>query len=65
MDQRNCVQNCFKEDREDVNNDARPDRPSTSTADENIERVKKMILDNRRITITKVADDIGISVGSC
>ena len=28
--------------------------------------MKKMILDSRRITITrKVADDIGISLGSC
>ena len=40
-------------------------RPSTSTTDENIEAVKKMISDNRRITIREVADDIGISFGSC
>ena len=32
-----------------------------STADENIEAVKKMIFDNRRITIREVADDVGIS----
>ena len=42
--------NRFKEDRENVNEDARPGRPSTSTNEENIEAVKKMILDNRRIT---------------
>ena len=53
--------NRFKEGREDVNDDARPGRPSTSTTDENIEAVKKMILDNRRITIREVADDVGIS----
>ena len=29
--------------------DAHPDRPSTSTTYEDIEAVKKMILDNRRI----------------
>ena len=40
--------NRFKEGREDVNDDARPGRPSTSTTDENIEALKKMILDNRR-----------------
>ena len=40
--------NRFKESREYVNDDA---RPNTSTTDENIEAVKKMILDNRRITI--------------
>ena len=36
-----------------------------STTDENIEAVKKMILDNRRIDIREVADDVGISFGSC
>ena len=56
--------NRFKGDREDVNDDARSGRPSTSTTDENIEAVKKMILDNRRITIREVADDVGISFGS-
>ena len=80
MDQRNCIQFCvknemkcaktaafgestmsrtqvqlwynrFKEGRED----ARP---------ESIKAVKKMIVDNRRIT-REVADDVGISFGSC
>ena len=51
--------NRFKEGREDVNNDAR------STTDESIEAVKKMILDNRRITIREVAYDVGISYGLC
>ena len=37
---------------------------STSTTDENIAVVKTMILNNRRITIRKVADDVGISFGS-
>ena len=39
-------------------------RPSTSTADENIEAVKKMISHNRRLIIRGVVDD-GISFGSC
>ena len=56
--------NRFKEGREDVNDDYRPGRPSTPITDENIEAVKKIILDNRRITIREVADDIGISFGS-
>ena len=43
--------NRFKQGREDVNDDARPGRPSTLIIDENIEAVKEMILDNRRITI--------------
>ena len=39
--------NRFKKGREE--DDARLDGPSMSTADENIESVKKMLLDNRRI----------------
>ena len=48
----------FEEGREDVNHDARPGGLSTSIIDENIEAVKKMILDNRWITI--IVDDVGI-----
>ena len=51
--------------REDVNNDARPERPSTSTTDENIEAAKKIILDNLRITIREIADDVGILFDLC
>ena len=43
--------NRFKEGRKDVNDDSRPSCPSTSTTDANIETVKKVILNNRRITI--------------
>ena len=59
--------NRFKEGREHVNDNARPDRPSTEhrTTDEDIEAVKKMILNNRRINIREVADYVGISFGSC
>ena len=38
---------------------------NASTTDENTEAVKKMILDNRRIIIREVADDVAISFGSC
>ena len=38
---------------------------STSTIDENIEAVKKMILINHRITIREVPDDVAISFSSC
>ena len=44
---------------------AHSDRPITSTTDENIEVVKKMIFDNRRTTIREVADKVGASFGSC
>ena len=36
-----------------------------TTADKNIEAVKKMILEYRRITITEVADVAGISFSLC
>ena len=57
--------NRFKKDREDVNDVARPGHPNTSTTDENNEAVKKMIVDNRRISIGEVDDDGGISFSSC
>ena len=55
----------FTEGREVVNDDARPGRPSTSTTDENVEKVKKIVMENRRITIREVAEDVGILVWSC
>ena len=55
----------FQDGREDVENDERPGRPSTSTTDENVEKVKEMVMNHRRITIRDVADDVGISIGSC
>ena len=43
--------NRFKEGRKDINGDAHPGRLSTSTTDENIQTVRKIILNNSRITI--------------
>ena len=54
----------FQDGRVDVEYDERPGRPSTSTTDENVEKVKEMVMNDRRITIREVADDIGISIGS-
>ncbi|UYV84416.1 hypothetical protein LAZ67_X002056 [Cordylochernes scorpioides] len=51
--------------REDVNDEERAGRPSTSTTDEKINEVEKMILANRRITVREVAEDLYISIGSC
>ncbi|KAG6461014.1 hypothetical protein O3G_MSEX012380 [Manduca sexta] len=55
----------FSESREDVNDEERAGRPSTSTIDEKIDEVKKMVLANRRITVREIAEDLGISIGSC
>ncbi|KAG5320519.1 SETMR methyltransferase, partial [Acromyrmex heyeri] len=50
----------FSEGREDVNDEERAGRPSTSTTDENIDEVKKIVLANRRITVREVAEDLNI-----
>lgn len=55
----------FSEGREDVNDEERAGRPSTSTTDENIDEVKKIVLADRRITVREVAEDLDISIGSC
>ncbi|XP_029167437.1 protein GVQW3-like [Nylanderia fulva] len=55
----------FSEGREDVNDEERAGRPSTSTTDENIDEVKKIVLVNRRITVREVAENLNISIGSC
>ncbi|UYV71358.1 hypothetical protein LAZ67_8002744 [Cordylochernes scorpioides] len=55
----------FSEGREDVNDEARAGRPSTSTTDEKINEVEKMILAIRRITVREVAEDLNIPIGSC
>ena len=54
----------FQDGREDVEDDEGPGRPSTSTTDKNVEKVKEMVMNDRRITIREVADDVGISIGS-
>ncbi|UYV80237.1 hypothetical protein LAZ67_18002121 [Cordylochernes scorpioides] len=55
----------FSEGREDVNDEERAGRPSTSTTDEKINEVEKMILASRRITVREVAEDLNISIGLC
>ncbi|UYV74787.1 hypothetical protein LAZ67_12000976 [Cordylochernes scorpioides] len=55
----------FSEGREDVNDEERAGRPSTSTTDGKNNEVEKMILANRRITVREVAEDLNISIGSC
>ncbi|UYV60110.1 hypothetical protein LAZ67_1000019 [Cordylochernes scorpioides] len=67
LDRRNVYRwyKMFSEGREDVNDEERAGRPSTSTTDEKINEVEKMILANRRITFRDVAEDLNISIGSC
>ena len=55
----------LKERREDINDAAFSGRTSTSTTNESFEAVKEMILNNHRITIREIADDVQISFASC
>ncbi|UYV78708.1 hypothetical protein LAZ67_16002504 [Cordylochernes scorpioides] len=55
----------FSEGRKDVNDEGRAGRPSTSTTDEKINEVEKVILATRRFTVREVAEDLNISIGSC
>ena len=55
----------FKEGRMSVGEDPRPGQPSTSTNDDHVETVRVVIRGNRLLTARKVADEVGISIGSC
>ena len=49
----------FKEGRMSVGEDPRPGRPSTSTNDDHVERVRAVIRGNRRLTVREAADKSG------
>ena len=55
----------FKEGRISVESHTRWERPSTSRNEEMIAKVRTIVRNNRRLTVREIADDCGISVGSC
>jgi len=55
----------FKKGRMSVGEDPRPGRPSTSTNDEHVERIRAVIRGYRRLTVQEDADEVGIGIGSC
>lgn len=55
----------FKEGREDFNDDERTGRPCTSTTVDKADEIRNLVLENRRITIREVAEEVEISYGSC
>jgi len=55
----------FKEGRTFIESDLRSGRPSTSRNEVIIAKVRTVIRNNRRLTVREIADDCGISVGSC
>ena len=54
----------FSEGREVVENLPYASRPSTSVNDDNIEKVKKIVLGNRPVGIREVAEALNITYGS-
>ena len=56
---------CFKEGRISVGEDPRPGRPSSSTNDDHVQRVRAVVLGNHRLTVREVSDEVGISIGFC
>ena len=51
----------FREGREEVEDDHRSGRPSTSRTDENVERVRQKVRSDRRLTVRMIADDLGMN----
>jgi len=56
--------NGFKSGRESVKDDERSGRPSTSKTDENINKLREMLINNRKLTIKELVEDLNIAYGS-
>uniref|UniRef100_A0A1B6MJV2 Mos1 transposase HTH domain-containing protein n=1 Tax=Graphocephala atropunctata TaxID=36148 RepID=A0A1B6MJV2_9HEMI len=54
----------FREGRINIEDDDRSGRPSTATTDDNIERVRQVVRENRRITIDEILSKVNLSHGS-
>ncbi|KAG5324962.1 MOS1T transposase, partial [Acromyrmex heyeri] len=54
----------FKSGREAVEDDARPGRPSTSKTDENVDEIRQLLIENRKLTTREIAETTNISFGS-
>jgi histone-lysine N-methyltransferase SETMAR len=55
----------FKTGRTSIDEDSRSGRPSTSTDDVHFDEIRHLILQNRLLIIREIAEDVGISFGSC
>jgi len=54
----------FKSDHESIGDDECSGRPSTSKTDENINKVREMLINNHKLTIRELAEDLNIAYGS-
>ena len=51
----------FKEGREEVEDDYRSGRPSTSRTDKTVERVRQKVWSDRRLTVRMTANELGMN----
>jgi len=51
----------FKEGRQEVEDDHRSGRPSTSRTEENVQRVREKVQSNRRLTVRMIADELDMN----
>lgn len=51
----------FKEGREEVNDLPRSGRPSTSSTEENVDKIKQMVLENRHYSLREIALEMNMS----
>ena len=56
--------NRFKDGSTSVDSESRHGRPSTSGNDNVINQVRTLVMQNRRITVRELADEVGVSIGS-
>ena len=54
----------FREGREDPKDDARSGRPSTSSGNENIDRVCYLVFSDCRLTVRMIAEELGLGKSS-
>ena len=50
----------FKWGRTSIEDDPRSGRPSSSTGDDHIEKVRSVIRENRRLTVREISEEVGI-----
>ncbi|XP_033229780.1 protein GVQW3-like [Belonocnema kinseyi] len=54
----------FTNGRESINDYDRSGRPSTSKTNENVDKVRKILAENRKLTIRELTADLNIAYGS-
>ncbi|GBO18732.1 Putative uncharacterized protein FLJ37770 [Araneus ventricosus] len=54
----------FRDGKEDVKDEPSSARPPTSTTPDNIERVRRMLADDRRLSLRMIAEELKISLDS-